>query len=248
MIWASTPRGRGKIGLKADQDINHRFRKDVGVAGNEEVRQRILILGAGFFAEEIADVIAGITSYELVGFVEGLDRQRCHQPLLGLPVYWIEDLAALGGSCRAVCAVGSPKRDGFIRQAQAQGSRFTTVVHPSAQIFPTAHLGEGCIVSAGVIVGSHTTVGRHVLLNRGALIGHHVHLDDYVTVSPGANIAGKTTIGLRTHVAMGAIVIDGISIGRDCLIAAGAVVTHDVPDGTRVAGVPARVMTAAAPK
>jgi acetyltransferase-like isoleucine patch superfamily enzyme len=35
-------------------------------------------------------------------------------------------------------------------------------------------------------------------------------------------------------------VIEGIRIGDGALVAAGAVVVRDVPDGARVAGVPAR--------
>jgi len=237
-----------RLVLETGDGIGRRFGKEADVTNNRDVEQRIVILGAGLFAQEVADLVSGIAGCEVVGFVEGLDRQRCCQPLLDLPVYWIEDLDRLGGPCKAVCAVGSPKRDAFIRQALTHGWEFTTVIHPSAQIFPTASLGEGCIVGAGVVVGSHTVVGRHVILNRGALVGHHVRIGDYATISPGANIAGRTTIGCCTHVAMGAIVIDGISIGNNCLIAAGAVVTHDVPDGVRVAGVPARAMDAMGPK
>ncbi len=207
---------------------------------SKDVEQRILILGAGYFAEEVADLISNVAGCRVVGFVEGLERDRCRQPLRGLPVYWIDDVEAVRDSCRALCAVGSPQREAFIQQASAHGLEFTTMVHPSAHVSAAARLGEGSIVSPGVVIGAYTEIGRHVLVNRGALIGHHVHVGDYATISPGANIAGKSTIGPSTYVAMGAIVIDGISIGRQCLIAAGAVVTRNVPDGARVAGVPAR--------
>jgi 2,3,4,5-tetrahydropyridine-2-carboxylate N-succinyltransferase/tetrahydrodipicolinate N-acetyltransferase len=40
-------------------------------------------------------------------------------------------------------------------------------------------------------------------------------------------------------------VIEGVRIGAGALVAAGAVVLHDVDDGVRVAGVPAREMVAA---
>jgi acetyltransferase EpsM len=225
--------------------VGRRFREDTDMKDKEDGQRGIVILGASFFAEEIADLVAQVGGYRLLGFVEGLERERCRKPLLGLPVYWIEDVETLRHSCRAVCAVGSPQREAFIRQARARGLEFTTVAHPSAQVSATTSLGEGCIIGAGAVIGSHTVVGRHVIVNRGALLGHHVQVGDYATVSPGANIAGRTTIGPCTYVAMGAIIVDGVSIGGNCLIAAGAVVTRDVPDGARVAGVPARTMKTA---
>lgn len=202
--------------------------------------QKIMILGAGVFAQEIADVISEIPGHETLGFVEGIDRRRCAEPILGLPVHWVDEIGGYKDICRAVCAVGSPQRDAFISQAYAQGLRFTSVVHPMARVSTTSVLGEGTIVGPGALIGAHTEIGRHAIVNRGSLIGHHCAIGDYVTIGPGANIAGKTRIGAFSLIAMGAIVIDGLSIGARCIIAAGAVVTRDVPDGVRVGGVPAR--------
>jgi sugar O-acyltransferase (sialic acid O-acetyltransferase NeuD family) len=202
--------------------------------------ESVIVLGAHWFAEEVADIVAQTPSQTVVGFVEGLDRQRCARPLLGLPVWWIDQLDGVRDSCRGICAVGSPQREGFIAQGRDRGLEFTTVVHPSAQIAGTSRLETGAIVSPGVIIASHTRIGPHVIVNRGSLIGHHVEIGPYATVSPGVNIGGKTRIGASSFLGMGSIVIDGISVGRGSLIAAGAVVVRDVPDGERVAGVPAK--------
>lgn len=37
---------------------------------SKDVEQRIVILGAGYFAEEVADLISSIAGYRVVGFVE----------------------------------------------------------------------------------------------------------------------------------------------------------------------------------
>lgn len=205
-------------------------------------RQKLVVLGAGGFAEEVADLVSEIPEFELIGFIESLDRQRCRQPLLGLPVIWIDELARLDAPFRCVCAVGSPKqRKSFTQQVSSLGLEFTTVVHPTARIAPTASLGCGAIVSVGAIVSAHSKIGAHAILNRGCLIGHHVQIGDCVTISPGANIAGGSRIGELAYIAMGAIILEGISISSRAVVGAGAVVTRDVPSRVQVLGIPARI-------
>jgi UDP-perosamine 4-acetyltransferase len=53
-------------------------------------------------------------------------------------------------------------------------------------------------------------------------------------------LSGGVTVGSETHVGVGATVIHGVGIGRSVLIGAGSVVVKDVPDGSKVSGVPAR--------
>ena len=87
-------------------------------------KEKIVILGSGVFAEEVADHISNVEDYAVVGFIEGINRDRCRKPLLGLPVIWIDDVATFidSCSCKAVCAVGSSKRKHFIQQAISSGS------------------------------------------------------------------------------------------------------------------------------
>jgi acetyltransferase-like isoleucine patch superfamily enzyme len=82
-----------------------------------------------------------------------------------------------------------------------------------------------------------------VILNTAAVVDHDCVIGDHVHVSPGARVAGGVTVGEGSHIGMGAIVIQGLRIGAGVLVAAGAVVLRDVPDGYRVAGVPARNMS-----
>ncbi len=208
--------------------------------GKRRTKENIIILGASAFAEEVAELISEIDDYEVVGFVEGLNRERCSKNLLDLPVHWVENIGIDKDNCMAICAVGSTKRSNFIKQVATQGCEFVTIIHPTAQISSTASLGEGCFVSPGVIIASHTQIGSHIIINRGSLIGHHVQIGDYVTISPGSNIAGRTYIGPYTYIGMGAIILDGISIGSNCTVGAGSVVIQNLSDGIRAVGVPAR--------
>lgn len=201
----------------------------------------IVVLGAGRFAAEIADLVAQ-SGGRVEGFVEGMDRAKCEETILGHPVTWVDDAAGLAAGHEAVCAVGTTRRNAFVAQAEAVGFRFTSVIHPSAVVSPTATLGAGCIIGPATVIGAESCLGLHVILNRGALVGHHSAIGDFVTVSPGANVAGLATVGDQAFVGMGALVLDQRSVGEGAIVGAGAVVTRDVPARAHVQGVPARIV------
>ena len=207
--------------------------------------QPLLICGTRSFAEEIADVVSETPGFTVAGFVENLDRGRCAEPLLGLPVHWIDDLEPFAKTHAAVCALATTKRRAFTQQVEERGLAFATIVHPSARVSQLSELGAGTIASVGVIVAAHSRVGRHVVLNRAALVGHHTTVGDHVSLMPGANVAGNCRVGDGAFVGMGAIVLDNLEVGADAVVAAGAVVTRDVPAGAQVMGVPARVVPGA---
>jgi acetyltransferase-like isoleucine patch superfamily enzyme len=55
-------------------------------------------------------------------------------------------------------------------------------------------------------------------------------------------VAAPIAIQRNVWLCAGAMVLQGVTVGEDSVVAAGAVVTRDVPSGTLVAGVPARVV------
>jgi acetyltransferase EpsM len=202
----------------------------------------LLVLGTRTLAVEVADLACEIDGFEVAGFVENMDRHRCAERLEGLPIYWVDEAAKLAESHSAVCGIATTFRSRFTDQITGFGMEFATLVHPSARVSSRSSLGEGSILSVGVIVASHTHLGRHVIVNRGALIGHHTEIGDYVTIHPGANIAGACSIGDAAYIGMGAVVIDHITIGSHSVVGAGAVVTKDVPGNVLVVGVPAKIV------
>jgi sugar O-acyltransferase (sialic acid O-acetyltransferase NeuD family) len=202
----------------------------------------LLILGAGNFAREVADLASDTGEHEVAGFVVSTPPYRPGQTLLGKPVHWIDDLAGVDRDHQCVCAIGSSKRWQLIESVTGLGFRFTSVIHPTARVSRTAVVGPGCLISAGVMVSTDTAIGAHVLVNRGVLMGHHVTVHDYATISPGANLGGLSTIGRCAWVGMGAIVLDKRSVGEQSIVGSGALVTRDIPNRVKALGVPARVV------
>ena len=118
----------------------------------------------------------------------------------------------------------------------------SSVVHPNAVVAPSARIGNGTVVMAGVIINVDTQIGRHCIINTGATVDHECIISDYVHISPHATLCGCIDVGEGAWVGAGAVVIPGIHIGAWSVIGAGSVVVEDIPDGCLAYGNPCRIV------
>ncbi|WP_369407406.1 acyltransferase [Schumannella soli] len=84
-------------------------------------------------------------------------------------------------------------------------------------------IGEGCDISSGVHIYTHSSAKRCVSGRRFASVERE-----------------PVRIGDRVFIGANAVINMGVSIGDEAVVGAGAVVTKDVPARTVVVGVPAR--------
>jgi len=203
---------------------------------------KLLIIGIGYFAIEVADLASDISNIQVAGFISNTALSKSNSTLLGKPIYFIDDLVDMNEDVHAVSGTVTTKRYIITQQVEELGIKFTSVIHPSARISNMSVIADGSVISAGVLVSTHTQIGRHVVINRGAIIGHHNTIGDHVTISPGANLAGYVKVAQRAYVGMGANVLDRVKIGEQALISAGSLVKEDVPDRTLVEGIPSKIV------
>ncbi len=119
-------------------------------------------------------------------------------------------------------------------------------------------IGAFVEIQKGVVVGSRCKISSHSFLCEGVTIEDEVFVGHGVVFTndryPRATLNGRprsagdwrmvpTVVRQGASIGSGAVIICGVEIGRNAMIGAGAVVTHDVPEGSVVAGVPARSMS-----
>ena len=188
--------------------------------------QLIAILGAGYFAMEVTDLIGDIGGIEIIGYIVNQTGNMLCKPII--------TAEQLPDSVKMIGAMIAQERMSFIKEMEAH--EFISVIHPSSSISMSAITHDGVVVNRLVAIASHARVGKHVVINRCVAIGHHTEIGNYSTIGPGVNIAGNVKIGENVFIGMGANILEGRRIGKGAYISAGSVVTKDVPDYGKMAG------------
>lgn len=168
-----------------------------------------------------------------------LDDNNKILELIGIPVESTYHMELLRDQPMIISIGSNTIRKKVSERIQAQ---YQSVIHPSVNISPTARLGAGTAVMAGVVVNACAVTGDHVILNTGCVVEHDCIISDFVHISPQATLCGNVEVGEGTHIGAGATIIQGIKVGQWATIGAGAVIIEDVPDRAVVVGVPGKII------
>ena len=88
------------------------------------------------------------------------------------------------------------------------------------------------MIDMGAVLGGRATVGKNCHVGAGAVLAG--------VIEPAS--AKPVVVEDDVLIGANAVLIEGVHVGEGAVIAAGAVVIEDVPAGSVVAGVPARVI------
>ena len=202
----------------------------------------VVIFGAGGHGRDFVGIIDALNarepSFELVGFVD--DGVVDEEAVCRLGSRVLGDRSALAHlDAKVVLGMAEPRARRAVADAIAAGADSPTLIHPQVTVSRDVELDEGCVLHAGVRLGTNIRLGRHVHMDWNATVGHDARIGDFATLTPGVHVAGGVTIERGVFLGAGASVLQGVRIGADAVIGSGAVVLHDVEAGATVVGVPA---------
>jgi sugar O-acyltransferase (sialic acid O-acetyltransferase NeuD family) len=206
----------------------------------------MIIAGAGGHAKEILGVFAeqsitgNIFLFDDIGPVG--NEKLFNQFRIIASVNEAKEILAKDPSF--VLGVGNPAaRKSLVAKLTALGGKVQSVISPFAKIGSyDVQLGKGLNIMTGAVITQNVNIGDYSLIHVNATVHHDCTIGEFCEISPGSHILGKVSIGNYVSIGAGAVILPGKKIGDNVVIGAGAVVTKDVIKGSKVIGVPAKLM------
>lgn len=208
--------------------------------------KKLAIIGSGGFGREVQMLIDQINKaenqYEFIGFFdEGFLKGTI---INGFPILGgIEDINKIGYKLSIVSAIGEPRlKEKLLKSIDNYNIDFPILIHPSVLMGSNKYVsvGEGSIITAGVIITVNINIGKHVILNLSCTVGHDTNIGDYSSFMPTVNISGEVDIQKGVYVGTGAKIINQLTIGEYTIVGAGAVVAKSLPKNCTAVGIPAK--------
>lgn len=124
----------------------------------------------------------------------------------------------------------------FFAPVVEPGIATTAVVHPTATIDPTAHLGEFTVVGPGVVVGARTEIRNHVVLAANVRLGSDCLIKSHAVIGEEGFGIDADADGNNVRLPhLGSVVLgDSVEVGNFTTICSGTISPTEVGDFTKV--------------
>lgn len=202
-------------------------------------KKRLLMIGAGEFAQWCYEYFTSDSDYEVVGFT--VNRTCLGEPSLnGLPVVPWEEAERLfaPGQHQAFIAAAytglNRLRGRFYSEARGKGYQLASYISSSATVSSRAILGDAALILEGATLQPYCRIGNNVCIGMGSCVCHHSEIGDHNFLSAHVVILGQVKTAEYCFFGANSTIFDHRVIGNHCLIGAGAVVNRDLPDSSLV--------------
>lgn len=194
--------------------------------------KKLVIFGAGGFAEVAYEYFQCDSVYQVVGFTVNQDYLGDEgRELLGLPVLPFETLKDFFqlGEIEIFVAITYTKlnrlRESISRACIDAGFKLASFVSTKAAVSSSVTMGGHNFILENNVLQPFVQVGEGVILWSGNHVGHHSTIEDYVFISSHVVISGNSRIGKYSFLGVNSAVGDGVVVGESSWLSPGVVLT-----------------------
>jgi acetyltransferase-like isoleucine patch superfamily enzyme len=129
-------------------------------------------------------------------------------------------------------------------KARALGFGEGASIYDSALVIGDVTVGEQTWIGPGTVLDGSggLSIGAFCSISAGVQIYSHDTVEWAVSGGKAQAARAPTRIGNRCYIGPNSVVSKGVTIGDGCVVGAGSVVLADLPEGSRAAGAPCRII------
>ena len=165
----------------------------------------LVLLGAGGYAQTLADLVAQTGEYKEVIF---LDDNPAAQNIKGACADYVK---FKNNDTAFYPAFGNNEvRMKWLKELQAAGLIIPNFIHPRAYVSPTAKLETGIVVLPLAVVNTNCHIKSGCIVNCGAIIDHDCILEEGVHVCAGAVVKAENCLPASLKVEAGEVILNRV--------------------------------------
>jgi sugar O-acyltransferase (sialic acid O-acetyltransferase NeuD family) len=195
--------------------------------------KKLVLVGAGEFAEIAYEYFTHDSEYEVVAFsVESEFLTETH--LLNLPITPLEDINTTYPSDVFEVFVAIPStqlnrlRTRLYLSLKENGYRFATYISSQAFVWRNAKVGENSFIFENNVVQPFVEIGNNCILWSGNHIGHRTVIEDHCFLSSHVVISGYCRIGHSCFLGVNSTFNDKTSIANSCILGSTSLVNKNL--------------------
>ena len=210
-------------------------------------QEKLIIVGAGEFAEIAYEYFTHDSSYQIVAFSVEKDFIG-KKELFGLPVVPFEELETFYDPDEYPVFVAitytqfNRVRRRLYEEVKLKGFRTVSYISSRAFVWHNVKIGENCFIFENNVLQHHADIGNNVIIWSGNYIGHRAKIMDHCFITAHVVVSAFSEVGENCFFGVNSSILDNLTIGKDCIIGAGAVVLKDTSEGMVYIGNPAKAV------
>lgn len=213
-----------------------------------EKKKKLIIVGAGEFAEIAYEYFTYDSCYDVAGFAV---EQKYHDKdiLYDLPVIDFEEITDTYSPAEYETFVAityvqlNRVRKRLYEECKQKGYKCASYVSSHAFIWRNVKIGENTFIFENNTLQHHVQIGNNVVLWSGNHIGHRTVIEDDCWLTSHDVVSGFCHIGRGSFLGVNATLGDNVTIARDVVLGAGALAIKSLlEEGQVYVGSPAKLL------